>query len=246
MIEIESYYAKTFQGPYLNINEDDIIVDLESRLFGVFDGFGGGTVGDTAVAMAREKVGAFFTKVSVDPDSTMPYFFSPNYLLETNCLINALEIAHATLINTNKDRPMNERAGVSCLVGIVSENILSLASTGNCAGFLYRGNKVSVISPPDTITPIGSIENNMTNRTFPLSGLGLFERLMPKVWEISVRKGDKICLLTDGVYSRLATDDIKTIIESTITDELNIVKRLFSVSNDRGNLDNQSAIVITL
>jgi len=127
MIEIESYYAKTFQGPYLNINEDDILVDLENRLFAVFDGFGGGSVGDAAVDLAKEKIGSFFSKVSVDPDATMPYFFSPNYLLETNCLINALEIAHAGLIANNKNRPMSERAGVSCLVGIVSDNILSLA-----------------------------------------------------------------------------------------------------------------------
>ncbi|OIQ15705.1 MAG: hypothetical protein BM556_17265 [Bacteriovorax sp. MedPE-SWde] len=246
MIDIQSYFAKTHQGPYLNLNEDDILVDLENRIFAVFDGFGGSGIGDQAVDLTKKKVEGFFAKVSSDPDSTMPYYYSHKYLLETNALINATHLAHESLINDNKNREMNERGGVASLVAMLSENILSIVSVGNCAAFLYRNGRVSLISSPDCISPIGSIEQNLTNRTFPLSGLGLYDDLSPKVWEVNLSAGDKVILLTDGIYSRLGLDDIRLCLDSSLVDEHESVRSLIVQANDRGNLDNQSAIIVSV
>jgi serine/threonine protein phosphatase PrpC len=246
MIEIQSYFAKTHQGPFLNLNEDDILVDLENRIFAVFDGFGGSSIGDQAVDLCRKKIEGFFSKVSADPDATMPYFFSHKYLLETNALINSTHLAHEALIEENKKREMNERGGVSSVVGMISENILSLVSVGNCAAFLYRNGKVSLINSPDCISPIGSIEQNLANRTFPLSALGLYDDLSLKVWEVNLSDGDKVILLSDGIYSRLGLEDLRLTIDSNLDDEHAAVKSLIGQANDRGNLDNQSAIILSV
>lgn len=246
MIEIESYYAKTDQGPYLNINEDDIYVDLINKTFLVIDGFGGGTVGEEAVSLFKDKITRFFTKVSADPDSTMPHFYNPNYLLETNALINAFHIGHEAIIKMNKDKAMNERAGLSCVGLIVSENMASIVSVGNCASFLYRSGKVSVISTPDISIPIGNLENNILHKTFPVSSIGMFQYLNPKVWEISLRKEDKICLLSDGIYSQLSLEDIRSIIDARIKDDQDSVRKMVQLSSERGNLDNQSVIVLSV
>ena len=61
-MELSSYYGKTDQGPYLNINEDDILIDLEARLFGVFDGLGGGSIGNEAVSLVKNKMYSFFNQ----------------------------------------------------------------------------------------------------------------------------------------------------------------------------------------
>ncbi|EQC51251.1 PP2C family serine/threonine-protein phosphatase [Bacteriovorax sp. DB6_IX] len=246
MIDIQSYFAKTHQGPYLNLNEDDILVDLNNRLFALFDGFGGSSIGDQAVDLCKKKVEGFFSKVSADPDATMPYFYSPKYLLETNALINSTFLAHEALLKENSSREMNERGGVSQILAMISENILSLVSVGNCAAFLYRNGRVSLISSPDCISPIGSIEQNITYRTFPLSALGLYEDLDPKVWEVNLQQGDKVVLLSDGIFSRLGVDDLRVILDKHGTDEHESVKSLINLSNDRGNLDNQSAIILSV
>lgn len=246
MIELESYYAKTDQGPYLNINEDDIHVDLINKVFFLIDGFGGGTVGEQAVAVFKEKIVSFFNKVSGDPDSTMPHFFNSNYLLETNALINAFHIGHEAILKLNENKDMNERGGLSCIGLILSENIASVVSIGNCASILYRSGKATVLSNPDIISPFGNLENNLNFKTFPTSSIGMFEYINPKIWEVSLRKEDKVCLLSDGVYSHLSLDDIKNIIDTRKKDDQESVKKMFQLSSERGNLDNQSVIIVSV
>lgn len=246
MIDIKSYYGKTHQGPYLNLNEDDIQINLEYKIFTVLDGFGGSSVGDKAIDLVKDKLESFFSKVSNDPDATMPYFYSPRYLIETNALVNSLFLAHNSLLDDNKTHEMNERGGVSILSGMISESILSLVSVGNCAGFLYRNNQISVISTPDCIAPVGRIEQNLLHKTFPLVALGLHEELTPKIWEINLLPGDKIVFLTDGVFSRLGLEDLKYAIDQEPNDNYLAVKNLFKAANDRGNLDNQSAIIVSV
>ena len=53
-----------------------------------------------------------------------------------------------------------------------------------------------------------------------------------------------VILLTDGVYARLLESEIKEILEKNLDSELEMINELFELSNDRGNLDNQSALVL--
>lgn len=80
MSEIKSYAMKTHQGPFLNLNEDLVEVDLVNNLFMVIDGFGGSNIGDKAASMVRDSLKRSFTKIASDPDSTLPFYFSHKYL----------------------------------------------------------------------------------------------------------------------------------------------------------------------
>ena len=46
MIQLKEYVALSSQGPFLQINEDMVDVDLSNNLFMLLDGFGGSGVGD--------------------------------------------------------------------------------------------------------------------------------------------------------------------------------------------------------
>jgi serine/threonine protein phosphatase PrpC len=79
----------------------------------------------------------------------------------------------------------------------------------------------------------------------PLSGLGLFSDLYYQVKEVRVEKGDVFVLLTDGVHSRLAEHEILHFIEKDETGNYQkILDILFDLSNKRGNLDNQTGMVL--
>jgi serine/threonine protein phosphatase PrpC len=77
-----------------------------------------------------------------------------------------------------------------------------------------------------------------------MSGVGLFEDLHYNVRELKMSAGDLVVLLSDGVYSRLSAEEIKYTIEKNLESELDIIKELFRLSNSRGNLDNQSGLVL--
>jgi serine/threonine protein phosphatase PrpC len=244
MIDLQSFYAKTYQGPFLNLNEDDVFVDLENKIFAVFDGFGGTNIGDKAVDLVKDNLKNFFNHVSSDPDATMPYFYDAKYLIETNVLMNSVYLAHERLLKDNQPREMAERGGVSGLVGILSENILCTVSVGNCAAFLYRNGSVSLLASPDCSVPVGAYGQDSYLRTFPLSAMGLYDELSPKIWEHNIHPGDVLVFTTDGAYANIDLSDIKRVVE-TSADEHYMIKSLFDISNHRGNLDNQSAIVLS-
>lgn len=241
---IKSYSAKTNQGPCLEINEDDIHVDIQNKLFIAFDGFGGAGIGDKVVNDLKSKIADFYTKIGGDPDSTMPFFYDPKNLIETNAFINSMLMAHEDLLKKNEALQMHQRGGSSMMAAIMCENILSVVSVGNLVCCLVRDNKVQLMTTPDCMNPpwIDSYQPHFY--TAPLNAFGLFSNLNYETKEVRVRDGDTIILMSDGVYSRLNPKDIREITSNTQLKEIEKVDKLFSLSNERGNRDNQSAIIL--
>ncbi|MCK6596381.1 MAG: hypothetical protein L6Q33_14370, partial [Bacteriovoracaceae bacterium] len=61
MLKRVSYISH--QGPYLNINEDLVDVDVDLNLYTVLDGFGGSNIGDLAAAELKDVIKKGFTKI---------------------------------------------------------------------------------------------------------------------------------------------------------------------------------------
>lgn len=243
MIELKSYGMQSHQGPHLNLNEDLVEADLVNNLFMLIDGFGGSNVGDRAAMMIRDHLKRSFTKIAIDPEATYAFFYSHKYLLEGNALINAFYKAHQVVTKDNEPKNLDNRGGGSVIAAAISENILTLVSTGNCVAYLYRKGNLSLEILPDSLASLSRDSFQSHLHSVPMSGIGLFEDLHYSVRELKITEGDAVIMLTDGAYSRLEMDEIKYTIEKNES-ELETIKEIFRLSNDRGNLDNQSAIIL--
>jgi serine/threonine protein phosphatase PrpC len=243
MIELKSYGMQSHQGPHLNLNEDLVEADLVNNLFMLVDGFGGSNIGDRAAMMIRDNLKRSYTKISADPEATFPFFYSHKYLIEGNALINAFYKAHQAVSRDNEQKNLDNRGGGSAIAASISENILTLVSTGNCVAYLYRQGHLSIEILPDSLASVSRDSFQSYLHSVPMSGIGLFEDLHYSVREIKIAEGDLVLMLTDGVYSRLQLDEIKHTVEKNES-ELETIKKLFRLSNDRGNLDNQSAVIL--
>lgn len=244
MIELKSYGMQSHQGPHLNLNEDLVDADLVNNLFMLIDGFGGSNIGDRAAMMIRDHLKRSYTRISIDPDATLPFFYSHKYLIEGNALINAFHTAHQHVNKDNEQKNLDNRGGGSVIAAAVAENILTMVSTGNCVAYLYRKGHLSLEVLPDSLASLSRDSYQSFLHSVPMSGIGLFEDLHYNVRELKVTEGDVVIMLTDGAYSRLNMDEIKYIVETNLESELDAIKELFRLSNDRGNLDNQSAIIL--
>lgn len=244
MIELKSYGMQTHQGPHLNLNEDLVEADLVNNLFMVVDGFGGSNIGDRVAMMVRDSLKRSYTKIAVDPEATLPFFYSHKYLIEGNALINAFHTAHQNVNRDNEEKSMDNRGGASVIAAALAENILTLVSIGNCVAYLYRKGHLSVEVLPDSLASLSRDTFQSHLHSVPMSGIGLFEDLHYSVRELKVTEGDLVVLLTDGAYSRLSADEIKYTLEKNLESEMEAIKELFRLSNDRGNLDNQSAMIL--
>lgn len=243
MIDLKSYGMQSNQGPHLNLNEDLVEADIVNNLFILVDGFGGSNVGDRAAMMVRDQLKRSFTKIAVDPEATFPFFYSHKYLIEGNALINAFHKAHQAINKDNEQKNLDNRGGASVIAAAISENILTLVSTGNCVAYLYRKGLLSLEILPDSLVSLSRDSFQSHLHSVPMSGIGLFEDLHFSVRELKVGEGDQVIMLSDGAYSRLSAEEIKYTVEKN-NSELEIIKELFKLSNDRGNLDNQSGIIL--
>lgn len=244
MIKLQSYAARTDQGPYLQLNEDSHDVDLVNGLYMVFDGFGGSSVGDKAVKLVSDTIKKFYTRIGGDPDSTLPFFYSTKYLIEGNALVNAMEYAHHLLKVENQNKDMNNRGGVAGLAVAQSENILTLASTGNCMALLYSRGELKQIIEPDNFEMISGDHFEKQFTTAPAAAFGLFDDLHLNVKEVRVSRGDRVVLLTDGVYARLKQAEIYDILQKEGAKNQDKIDELFELANSRGNLDNQTGVLL--
>jgi serine/threonine protein phosphatase PrpC len=244
MAKLRSYSVYTNQGPYLQINEDDAIVDLKNKLFMIFDGFGGSNIGDKAVDLLKDTISKFYTKIGGDPDSTFPFYYSHKYLIEGNALVNSMHLAHSMLKKENSEKDLSSRGGASCIAASLADSILTFASTGNCSGYILRRGKLSRIIHPDSLEALSEDSYELQYRTTPMSGFGLFDDLHLNVLEHKVVSGDLFVLMTDGAYSRVSSDEMKDILSEKDLDDNSKIKKIVSLSNQRGNLDNQSTIFL--
>ncbi|MCF8059150.1 MAG: SpoIIE family protein phosphatase [Bacteriovoracaceae bacterium] len=244
MIKLQSYAARTDQGPYLQLNEDGHEVDLVNGLYMIFDGFGGASVGDRAVNLVNDTIKKFYTRIGGDPDSTLPFYYSPRYLIEGNALVNAMEYAHYLLKQDNKDKDMNSRGGVAGLAVAQAENILTFASTGNCLALLYSRGDLQIICEPESFQLISGDHYEMQYTTAPATAFGLFDDLHLNIKEVRINKGDRVILLTDGVYARVKTSEIRDILQKEGSKNQDKIDDLFELANSRGNLDNQTTILL--
>lgn len=243
-MRLKSFSAHSDQGPFLQINEDSYDFDLDNNLYMILDGFGGVGVGDIAISTLKENIKKFYTQVSEDPDATLPFFFSPKYLLEGNALINSILYSHNLLAKDNMKKEISERAGASGIIMSKAESIMTLASVGNCAAYIYRKGIFKKIFIEDSFKFLSNDDYESHLKTMPLSGFGLFPDLYYQVKEVRLFDGDLLVLMSDGVYARLEEDEIKDIISNSKMEPKKKISELFGMANNRGNIDNQTAMIL--
>ncbi len=243
-MRLKAYAAQTHQGPYLQVNEDGYDFDFDHELFMIFDGFGGSGVGDRAVDKLKQDIRSFYGELSRDPNATMPLYHNPRNLLEGNAITNALLNAHHNLMKENHAKPVNQRAGVSALVAVRAESLLVLVGVGNCTAYHFRQGALTKIVQEDTWRPLAQDQTTWKFKSSPMNAIGMYPELGQTLREVRLMEGDKILFLTDGIYPHLTDDELLYVMNKNAPDAQERVNSLLKLSNSRGNLDNQTAMIL--
>jgi serine/threonine protein phosphatase PrpC len=139
---------------------------------------------------------------------------------------------------------MQDKGGASALAVSFSENIVNLVSVGNCKALLYRKGQIFTVTQPDSLNSFSQDQYYGATQTCPMSGIGLFEDLHLAIKELKVFEDDQLILMTDGVYGRISDEDIKYILDRNELPYHKKIDELFKLVNERGNLDNQTTILL--
>lgn len=243
-MRLKAYAAQTHQGPLLQVNEDAYDFDFENDLYMVFDGFGGSGVGDRAIDRLKNELRTFYSQLSDDPNATMPLYYNPRNLLEGNALLNAMMNAHQNLLKSNQEKPVNQRAGASAVVAVKADSLMVLVGVGNCCAYHFRQGHLSKIIEEDTFRRLSKDKFDYRFRTAPLNALGMYPEMGHQMREVRLSEGDKLILLTDGVYSQISEEELLYALNRSAGDANERINSLLKLSNSRGNTDNQTAMIL--
>jgi PPM family protein phosphatase len=243
-MRLKAYAAQTHQGPYLQVNEDGYDFDFENELYMILDGFGGSGIGDRAVDKLKNEIKTFYTQISDDPNATMPLYYNPRNLLEGNAILNSMISAHQNLLKANLEKPVNQRAGASAIVAVKADSLLVLVGIGNCCAYHFRHGKLSKIINEDTFKYLSKDQFDFKFRTAPLNAIGMYPELGHQMKEVRLSPGDKVLLLTDGVYAQISEDELLYALNKSSGDANERINSLLKLSNSRGNTDNQTAMIL--
>jgi serine/threonine protein phosphatase PrpC len=243
-MRLKAYAAQTHQGPYLQVNEDGYEFDFENELYMVLDGFGGSGVGDRAVDKLKQEIKTFYTQISDDPNATMPLYYNPRNLLEGNAILNSMMNAHQNLLKNNHEKPVNQRAGASAIVAVKADSLMILVGVGNCCAYHFRRGSLNKIIFEDTFKFLSKDQFEFKFRTTPMSAIGMYPEMGHQLKEIRLSEGDKVVLLTDGVYSQISEEELLYALNKSSPDANERINSLLKLSNSRGNTDNQTAMIL--
>ena len=130
------------------------------------------------------------------------------------------------------------------MVAVKADSLLVLVGVGNCCAYHFRQGKLSKIIVEDTFQYLSKDQFDLKFRTSPMNAIGMYPELGHQLREVRLAEGDKVILLSDGVYGQLSEDELLYALNKSAPDANERINSLLKLSNSRGNTDNQTAMIL--
>lgn len=225
-------------------NEDAYVIDLERKLFIVSDGMGGANEG----ALASEIV-----------TSVLPRMIAPHLDLEVKSRARSLrQYLRKTVIdlsnhlhNQAEDDPSLKGMGATVVLAAIRNRWVHIAHLGDSRAYIQRENTlmqltedhsmISLLLRQEIITPEEIMNHPAKGKI--LRFVGMPGNPLPEVSTLSLLKGDRLLLCTDGLTGMITDEEIKAILHSH-PDLANACRALINAANNAGGEDNITAMIV--
>ena len=238
--KLEFGFSQTPGNRQINADEIDWAYHDDETFFAVADGIGPGDKAKTAARVAVHIISRVFEQTGVGGNPA--YFF-----------MNGFRGANSTILRYIPD----STAGASLLCAAVKDNLLYYALAGNCKISVFRGGELYDLSEGQTfdvlarrafqrreITRIDALEAVKESRIYNFVGKDGFLDLEMFDTPVTLKRGDVILLMTDGIYEFCETGTLSAILSSR--DSCRVMAKKITDNLDRNNhpeQDNASLIV---
>lgn len=222
-------------GKVRTVNEDSI--GWQGTLLVLADGMGGHQAGEIASALVVEKVLAM--------DTTAPDF--------KTALTSTLNQANQALLAYANEHQECMGMGTTVVVVRVGKNRIDVAHIGDSRVYHWRTGQCTQLTTDHSLVAelvrSGGITEeeakNHPQRNILTRALGAAGPVEPEYREFPVTAGDRLLLCSDGLTVMLSDLEISAILGRGASPQ-EVADRLVAEANDRGGVDNISAIVAFL
>ena len=249
---IEAYGA-TDVGRRRKLNEDNVLVDDQSRLYAVCDGMGGHNAGEVASKMAIETVAAFIQKSAGDEkDITWPYGLETELSFEGNRLKTAIRLANKRVFKAADNREDYTGMGTTVVAALANENVLTVGSAGDSRCYLVRGGTLTQLTRDDSWVSAAWAEGILTPEEIerhPLKNVitkavGAKDNIDIEIVEHRLEPGDVAVLCSDGLHGMIHDDQILALLDPPPESLEDAARGLIDAANEAGGKDNVSVVLL--
>ncbi len=242
------YGSATDKGLIRSNNEDSYQIYSNSGGYPVVvilaDGMGGHRKGELAsriaVDYAFEKISNSILKCSTVEEIS-------------NFLVDIVEKANVKVYLGALDDPENHGMGTTLSLAAIFEETLIVSHVGDCRVYLLRKNSLMRITVDHTLVQELVDSENITSaqamkhpkRNILTRALGVPEYMTADIYTVSLEKGDRILLCSDGLHGFVEESVIKTILKRERNPAL-ATQKLVAYANSSGGEDNVTVIAAYL
>ena len=232
-------------------NEDAYLLDAERGLFVVADGMGGHAAGEVASRLTVESIQEFIAGTEDDHDNTWPFGYNNRYSVDGNRLSTAVERANEKVMRAVVNRPELKGMGTTVVAALFDKKRATLVHVGDSRAYLWRETELRRLTDDHSWVQEqvnAGILSEDEARSHPLKNvvtraLGGGAHVAVDLLEIPVGGGDRFLLCSDGLTGMVSDEEITNALASSRSLE-EIVRGLIDLANERGGVDNITAIVV--
>src|SRR5512140_2652630 len=246
-----SAFGLTDVGRKRRHNEDAYLLDGESGLFVVADGMGGHAAGEVASRITVEAIQEYLALRDDEGESTWPFGFNSRYSMEGNLLSTAIKRANERVIRAVQNRPELKGMGTTVVAALFDGERATLVHVGDSRAYLFRDGELRRLTDDHSWVQEqvnAGILSEDEARSHPLKNvvtraLGGGAHVAVDLIEIPVGEGDRFLLCSDGLTGMVTDEEITNALSSPRSLE-QIVRGLVDLANERGGVDNITAIMV--
>jgi len=244
-------YGLTDVGRQRQHNEDSYLVADEAKLFLVADGMGGHAAGEIASRIAVDSISEFILHTKED-DGTWPHAYDEHFKRSTNRLMAAVRLANTRVLEAMRKDARLRGMGTTVVACLADGETMSVAHVGDSRAYMIRNNQLQRITN-DHSWVFEQVQAGMLTeaeaekhplRNVITRALGGALQVVPDASEIEVKEGDVFLLCSDGLTGMVPEDEILKVVTQSNGDLEKACQKLIEEANERGGLDNVTAILV--
>lgn len=241
------FYAASDCGKKRENNEDYYLIKKISDnifLFIVADGLGGYQSGEVASKVASDYIASYFAdKYKPDKENDAK-----------DILKKAIVMANKKIYNMQKTKDKYKNMATTVVILCIDNDKMYYASVGDSRMYNIDGKftKLTQITEDDTYVN-ALLKTNIINAEEALNhpqkhmltkAVGIFNKIDIEIHTLKSEYDGFILMCTDGVTNMLNENDILNIFKKNKVE--NVANKIVEKANERGGVDNITAIVIKL
>lgn len=244
--------GRTDPGRKRQNNEDAFLVDDRLGLYAVADGIGGHEGGEVASRIAVDTLSEVMPGLLTGGDTTPPFSLSLDVEPRISALRYAINLSNQKILQAAAVNPRLVGMGTTVTTLLLAKETAFFAHVGDSRAYLLRNSDFRQITDDHSYVAEQIRAGRLTHEQAKTSSyrhiitraVGIEREVLVDHGQVRLRKGDIFLLSTDGLTEMVDDNTIKKTISSTSPDEA--VERLILLANERGGVDNITAVVVKI